>query len=290
MEWLTIFTPTYNRAKLLNRLFEKLSNQTEKNFVWLIVDDGSVDNTQKVVESFTRIADFRIQYVFQKNAGKQRAVNTGLDQCTTPWFAFCDSDDWYLPNTVQEMKKKCQLIDGEKVCGVVARRGNENGKCKVFPKIVQKQMVVNLPMLYQKYKFHAETCAVFLTDAIKYARYPQIEDKFIPESYMFDKYSQKYDVLFVNEVWSISEYLSDGLTIQSTKLYHDNPMGVLYALKEATNTNYGMIKNIKNRISLSLWQEIYSIGDGNFEKNIIVRIGVLIAKVIKKPNWIWKKE
>lgn len=289
MEWLTIFTPTYNREMLLRRVFEKLNNQTEKGFIWLIIDDGSIDNTKRVVEDFKNKASFKIEYVYQENAGKQRAVNTGLDHCKTDWFAFCDSDDWYLPDTVQEMQIRCKKLENEsKICGIVARRGNQNKECKVFPKIKCEEMVINLPVLYEKYGFHAETCAVFKTNALRYARYPEISDKFIPESFMFDKYSQKYDVLFVNKVWSITEYLSDGLTIQSTKLYHNNPYGVYYALKEATNTNYGFVKNIKNEISLRLWISVHGIQDKHKRRlNPIVEFGVLFARITKKPNWIW---
>lgn len=292
-EWLTIFTPTYNRAELLKRVYEKLKCQTEKNFVWIIIDDGSSDNTSDTVEKWIEESEFNIQYIYQENAGKQRAVNTALEHCITRWFAFCDSDDWYLPDTVAEMRIRCEQLDSnKKVCGVVARRGNENKECKVFPKIVKDEMIINLPKLYEKYKFHAETCAVFKTESLKFAKYPYIEDKFIPESYMFDKYSQKYDVLFVNKVWSVTEYLPDGLTVQSSKLYHNNPIGVFYALRETTNTNYGMRKNIKNLISLRSWMYLYDINEKincNLITRFIVEAGFLIAKQLKKPNWIWNK-
>lgn len=294
MEWLTIFTPTYNRAHLLGRLYEKLCIQEEKNFVWLIIDDGSSDNTKEVVKEIQSKSLFKIEYVFQENTGKQRAVNTALEHCKTRWFAFCDSDDWYLEKTTMRMKELCESIeDNIRVGGVVARRGDINLSCLQFPRIVDREMIINLPVLYEKYGFHAETCAVFKTEALKTAAYPVIDDKFIPESYMFDKYSQNYDVLFCNEIWSVTEYLADGLTVQSTSLYHKNPEGVYYALREATNTEYGIKKNIKNQISLSLWKKVHHI-----QKHdrcplcylIPVSIGYLLCIVLKKPAWIWENK
>lgn len=292
--FLTVFTPTYNRESLLIRLYEKLCLQTCKEFIWLIVDDGSTDNTKELINSFIFEDKIKIKYFYQENYGKQRAVNTALKLCETECFSFCDSDDWYLEDTIEKFKKEYnEIISNDKICGIVARRGDQNRLFKQFKKINFDKKVINLTVLYTKYKFHAETCAMFKTRMLKEAKYPEINDKFIPESYMFDKLSQKYDVVFINEAYSITEYLSDGYTLQSNRLYHNNPEGVYYALREAVYTNYGFFKNVKNGIALLCWCDIYNIKDDfwikeDFCKRYFCYIGYFFCKLFKKPNWIWK--
>lgn len=297
MKPITVFTPTYNRANLLQRLYKKMQAQTDKNFIWLIVDDGSTDNTCEVVNSLLSNTAIEIQYLYKQNGGKQSAVNAALEACQTEWFAFCDSDDWYLDNTIEKMNLMCKNIESSNtVSGIVARRGDENLQCKFFPLIKEKEMVIDLPTLYEKYKFHAETCAVFRTSSLREAKYPVIADRFIPESYMFDKYSQKYKVIFINEVWSISKYLPDGLTAQSNKLYHNNPLGVMYALIQATRTQYGFKRNVKNLISLFCWRKMYP--QICTEETPLIRwecvlfavSGYIFARLTKQPSWIWKKD
>lgn len=294
--FLTIFTPTYNRGRLLIKLYEKLCLQTSKDFVWMIIDDGSTDDTVRIVNSFIEENKIKVRYHFQENSGKQRAVNTALNLCETECFSFCDSDDWYLQDTVMNFKIDYDEVmkNNNKVCGIVARRSDESLNFKQFAKINFEKRILKLPVLYTKYKFHAETCAMFKTSMLKEAMYPEIDDKFIPESYMFDKLSQKYEVLFINKAYSVTEYLSDGYTVQSNKLYHNNPMGVYYALKEAVYTEYGFLKNIKNGISLLCWCEIYNIKNDFWRKNDFYKIpfiyiGYNICRILKKPTWIWIK-
>lgn len=293
--FLTIFTPTYNRGNLLKRLYEKLCLQRCKEFIWLILDDGSTDDTKTIVESFIKENKLNIKYHYQTNGGKQKAVNTGLKLCETECFSFCDSDDWYLEDTVLNFKNNyAQIKDSNKICGIVARRGNQNRQFKQFKKIDFESKVLKLSILYTKYKFHAETCAMFKTEMLKEAKYPDIEQKFIPESYMFDKLSQKYEVLFINKAYSVTEYLADGYTVQSNKLYHNNPLGVYYALREALYTEYGFIKNIKNGISLLCWCKIYNYKNDfwrtrDFYKIPFCYIGYVVCQILKKPSWIWRK-
>ena len=98
MEKITIFTPTYNRAHTLGRTFESLKNQTIRGFKWLIIDDGSTDNTRDLVENFKQNADFEIEYHYQENAHKFVSIIRGVKLCNTEYFTILDSDDAILPN------------------------------------------------------------------------------------------------------------------------------------------------------------------------------------------------
>ena len=98
MAFLTIVTPTYNRAYILPKLFQALCVQSCKDFVWLIVDDGSADNTREVIDGFS--ADFSIQYIYKANGGKHTALNVGIETITTELTVIVDSDDYLLPDAV----------------------------------------------------------------------------------------------------------------------------------------------------------------------------------------------
>ena len=98
---LTIFTPTFNRAELLKRVYDSLLRQREKNFSWLIVDDGSTDNTKEVVEEWLREGRINIQYEYQENGGKMRAHNQGVNLCNTELFLCLDSDDFLTEDAVE---------------------------------------------------------------------------------------------------------------------------------------------------------------------------------------------
>ena len=93
MERITVFTPTYNRRQSLTRVFESLQKQTYRDFNWIIVDDGSKDDTKSLIDEFIVKADFKIIYIYQENAGKHSAINRGLKETTSELFLIADSDD-----------------------------------------------------------------------------------------------------------------------------------------------------------------------------------------------------
>ncbi len=101
---LTIFTPTYNRAKLLNDIFNSLEKQSCFDFEWLIIDDGSSDNTESVVMNFFHSSSFPIRYIKKKNGGKHTAYNLALENARGKLFFCLDSDDYLPSNAVEKIK------------------------------------------------------------------------------------------------------------------------------------------------------------------------------------------
>ena len=102
---LTIFTPTYNRMELLKNLYSSLKNQTNKNFIWFIVDDGSTDNTKQLVNELKNEAVLNISYVKKENGGKNTAMDYAHSNCETEFIACVDSDDYLTENAVEEIYK-----------------------------------------------------------------------------------------------------------------------------------------------------------------------------------------
>ena len=125
--FITVFTPTYNRANYLGRLYQSLLGQTDQDFEWLIVDDGSNDGTKDLVEQFQREKQLKIDYYFQENKGKHIAVNRALDLAKGKWFVTIDSDDYIAPECIE----KCREISTELITG-------KNESCFTFIHATEK--------------------------------------------------------------------------------------------------------------------------------------------------------
>ena len=119
---ITVLTPTYNRAKLLERLYQSLCQQTYQDFEWIVVNDGSKDNTDEVVQSFVAEKKINILYIKQENGGKHRAVNRGVKEAKGELLFIADSDDWLLPNSLETVAEMYQDIANDHsfagVCGL----------------------------------------------------------------------------------------------------------------------------------------------------------------------------
>lgn len=223
MKKLTIFTPTYNRAYILPHLYESLCKEPTDLFIWLIVDDGSTDNTQQIVERWQSDGKVEIIYHKQPNGGKMRAHNKGVQLCTTSLFFCIDSDDQIVPDTIRKILDTHQvLIDNEFLSGIVAKK-----------LIINQKSSQNLPdikhsTLHGIYKagFKGDTSLVFKTSVLKEYPFPEIEgEKFVTEGYVYDQIDQKYELLILDEYLMRCEYQEDGYTVNANSLFIKNPKG-----------------------------------------------------------------
>ena len=290
--YLTVFTPTYNRAKVLVKSYDALCRQSCKDFIWLIVDDGSSDDTKQCVENWIAEGRIRIEYIYQENGGKQRAVNTGIKNCRTEFFGFLDSDDYYCDDTVERFSEFINLIKNKnKIAGVIARRGTDENSPIGSINIPDGWYYVNFDYLIKKYRFYGDTCCVYKTEILRKHLYPEIKDRFILEDVMLGAINQKYDVLFVNKVYSISEYLPDGYTKNSQKLYHKNPYGYALGLGMITaSKKRGILRRIKYTLLFTVWCKQHHIQDAATivkDKRLYLLcfpISMLIF-LFKQPKW-----
>lgn len=126
MATVCVFTPTFNRAYILPKLYESLVAQTSRDFSWLIVDDGSTDNTAELVHGWQAEGLVPITYIYQENGGKQRATNTGMSHCTDELFFVVDSDDHLVPSAVEQIVDVWQGARSDvTLAGIVALRGTD---------------------------------------------------------------------------------------------------------------------------------------------------------------------
>ena len=209
---ITVFTPTYNRCNLLNRLYQSLISQTNKNFEWLIVDDGSCDDTKQTVDEWIKDNKIKIRYIYQINSGKYVAFNNGVQNAIGDLFFCVDSDD-YLPfgaiETIYNVWSNTQLED---VSGIIALKSYTDGKI-IGNKICDSIKVASAFELTYKYNCGGERSLVYRTDILKNNLFPVIDgEKFVTECVVYDRIDQNYKLLILNEVLTVCEYQADGLT------------------------------------------------------------------------------
>lgn len=234
MKILTIFTPTYNRACTLNRLYDSLLEQTCKNFEWLIVDDGSTDITKDLIQNWIDEKKIPIRYIYQENGGKMCAHNKGVLNTQTELFLCVDSDDYLLSNAVEVITflwHKHKHLDF--LVGIVGYKGVNLNE----PMINHFQVFEEYSTCTKLYKdgFRGETTLVFRSEILKNYLFPEIVgEKFITECYIYDKIDQKYKYVVLPKVLTICEYLNDGYSKNSIILLRDNPKGwMLYYNQKA---------------------------------------------------------
>jgi glycosyltransferase involved in cell wall biosynthesis len=215
----TIFIPTYNRSKLLKRLLDSLEAQEYYDFECLIIDDGSSDGTESFIESIKELYSFPIRYYYQNNMGKPVARNKAIMLASGEFFLTVDSDDLLLPGTLQKMNSFWEEIPDEKkhcYAGV-------EGLCK---KIGEDSYIGNEFPNYTFDSSHLETrfklgitgdkIRFIKTSVFKSYLFPIIEgEKFIPESFVWNKIGVRYKMRYVNEIFAEIDYQSDGLTGKS---------------------------------------------------------------------------
>ncbi|MBE6052184.1 MAG: glycosyltransferase family 2 protein [Clostridium sp.] len=251
---ITVFTPTFNRAHILKRCYNSLCNQSYKKFIWLVVDDGSFDETKELIEKWTKDEVIRIKYIYQENAGKQMAVNKAVLNCDTKYFAFLDSDDFYKSTTIEKMMNIFKEIEDDNlIAGIMARRGDSENKVVGSTNLPNSIIIEHYWYLINKFNYYGDTCRAYRTEVLREFLYPYTGEKFIPENVMFDKIDKKYKLYIINEIFSISEYKQDGYTIKNKKILKENPKGYYLSLSEQMTSKYSIKTIIKSVISYTIW-------------------------------------
>ena len=229
-ERLTIFTPAFNRAHTLPRAFEALKKQSDKRFVWLIVDDGSTDNTKEVVEAFQKEdCGFEIKYVYKKNGGMHTAHNLAYKIIETELNTCIDSDDMLGEEAVKKILDFWDENGCENYAGIVGLDSDFDGNVlgKGFPEGLKKTTLSG----YYRRGGSGDKKLVLRTDVVKkYPPYPEYEgEKLVPLGTLYTLIDKDYELLVLNEPLCIVEYQPDGSGATIFRQYRQSPRGFMYA-------------------------------------------------------------
>ena len=233
---ISVLTATYNRASMLGKLYESLvkNSKYKISIEWLIQDDGSVDDTKKVVESFEENDNLKIKYFYQENQGKMAAINNLVEKSSGDLIVDCDSDDYFIHDAFKIIEenyyKNIEKIKSGKYYCLCFLKNDQNGNNmgNNF-----KNNVTTMFDLYFKEGEIGEKAIVFFANVRKkYKHELEHGEKFITEARMYHKIDEKYKMICINKPIMICEYQKEGYTKNITKEFIQNKYGYFEYFKE----------------------------------------------------------
>lgn len=252
-EMITVLTPTYNRSTYLKRLFQSLCRQTRKDFKWLIIDDGSQDETEQMINSFTIDADFKINYVKKENGGKHTALNIGFKIVDTYLTFIVDSDDILTDDAIESIYSVIHMIRKKDLCGVSFLRGYDETTC-IGDRFPEDGVVDNDISVRLKHNVSGDKAEVWRTDILHQYQFPVFKNEYFQgENYVWWQIARKYNMLYSNKIIYITEYLDAGLTKSGRAMRLKNPLGGMENSKVAFYPEFPL----KTKIKCGILYDVY---------------------------------
>ncbi len=251
----TILTPTYNRCDKLPVLKKSLENQTNKNFEWMIVDDGSTDETEKWVRRIQADAEFPIRYIKKINGGKHTALNVGVKEINSELIMIVDSDDILLPKAVELIEKYYEKYKNNKKIGVLSYLKVFSNGAAIVP-MEQEEKVASYVQYRIKGSRPGDMAEVFLTRVLKEFPFPEFPgERFLSEDVVWIQIGLKYEYVFIDQPIYQCEYLDGGLTANDKKMKFASPLGSMMRGKMLMKKECGWKVNVKGAIIWNCYRQ-----------------------------------
>ena len=257
---LTVFTPTYNRAYTLHKTYESLKKQNKDKFLWLIIDDGSTDNTKELVEKWIAEEIIEIKYYYQDNQGMHGAHNTAYELIDTELNVCIDSDDAIAEGSVDKIIEFWEVNKRDDIAGIAGLDIYEDKSIigTKFPVDLKESTLFDL---YHKYNVQGDKKLVYRTDLTKQYPYPIFEgEKYVGLAYKYNKIDLTHKLLLINEAFCIVEYMEDGSSRNMLNQYMKNPKGFAFYRKEN-------MKNPKGSILYKFKESVHYVSSSKISKN-----------------------
>ncbi|MDR3572602.1 MAG: glycosyltransferase family 2 protein [Anaerolineaceae bacterium] len=222
---ITVFTPTFNRAYTLFRCYESLKRQTSRDFIWLIIDDGSTDDTKELVGRWIAEGIIPIRYHYQDNQGMHGAHNTAYRLIETELNVCIDSDDFMTDDAVEKIVLFWQQNGADRYAGIIALNADKGGNV-IGTKLPRNKTEITLTGFYSS-GGRGDKKLIYRTAVMrKYPPYPVFAgEKYVSLSYKYILADQEYTMLIMNEAVCIVEYRADGSSLNMIDQYRKNPRG-----------------------------------------------------------------
>ncbi|MCM3412443.1 glycosyltransferase family 2 protein [Metabacillus litoralis] len=287
MPILTVFTPTFNRGYILHQCYESLKRQTNKEFIWLIIDDGSSDNTEELVNSWIKDNDISISYFKQENQGMHGAHNTAYSLIDTELNVCIDSDDYMPDDAIEKIISFWRKHGSNEVGGMIGLDCKSNGDIigTKLPAELKKSTLFNL---YQKKGVKGDKKIVYRTELSKKFPYPVFpNEKLVPLSYKYFMLDLECELLLLNEPLCVVEYLPDGSSMNIFRQYRNSANGFRFyrmEMMKLPNTSLTFkFKQAVHYVSCSLFTESRSLTMQSPQKLLTIfalPLGVILNKYI----------
>lgn len=288
---LTVFTPAYNRAHTLSRTYKSLLDQDCKDFIWMIIDDGSTDHTKELVREWQEKDNgFEIHYIYKENGGMHTAHNTAYEHIKTELNMCIDSDDCVAKGAIRKILDKWEMIKNDNYAGIIGLDADLNGNVigKGFPSEMQETTLCG----YYAIGGTGDKKLVYRTEVInKYPPYPVFEgEKYVALAYKYRLIDQDYKLAVLNEVLCNVEYQEDGSTATMWKQYVKNPKG--FAFWRKICMQYPTSRKRHWIDCIHYVSENIIAGDKHYIKNspnrimalIVIPFGIALSVYTKKKN------
>jgi len=283
MKKLTVFTPAFNRAYCINQLYESLLRQTNKEFIWLVVDDGSSDNTRELISKWKDEKKIEIKYIYQENQGMHGAHNTAYSDIDTELNVCIDSDDFMTDNAVELILNKWGTIENKTdVAGIVGLDIDKKGDIigKKLPDDIEFSTLYDV---YHIYKAIGDKKLVLRTEIVKkYPKYPIFKNEtFVPLGTLYMMIDQDFTLSYLNEPLCVVEYMADGSTMNIFNQYKKHPKGFRYSRKNKmlySKGAFNQIKAVLHFISSTIYIKDFKFFEDNPKKLLtlfLLPIGLL---------------
>ncbi len=247
MKTLTVITTTYNRAYCLHQVYESLLRQTSNDFLWLIIDDGSSDNTKDLVDSWIKENKIEIEYIYKPNGGMHTARNLAYENVHTEINVIIDSDDWMTDEAVEKITSFWKENKSDKYYGIISN--NITPKNEIIGSPLPKISHSTTLDIFGKYKVKGDKKLILKSSLSKLYPYPEFEgEKFYPASYKFKLLDQNYQLLILNEATCVVDYNEDSMTYAKFAQYKSCAKGFAHFRNEMMRISKSKKFIIKNMI------------------------------------------
>lgn len=235
----TVFIPTHNRAHLLPRALNSIEQQTCRDVEVLIIDDGSTDGTEEVVQSWAASSGLSVRYVWQEHAGKPAAHNAAIARAQGRFVVILDSDDVLAPRALEILKQHWEAIpagEQERFAGIEGLCADLHTGTVIGDRFPRSLMDSNYLETRYRYGIGGDKKNAIRTDVLRMYPFPIIaNERHLPESVVWNRIAQRYGFRYINEIIQYVEYLPEGLSDRSRHLRYENPNGFRLAFQEMLN-------------------------------------------------------
>jgi glycosyltransferase involved in cell wall biosynthesis len=282
----TVFTPTYNRAHTLSRVYQSLQGQTFRDFEWLIIDDGSTDTTPELIKSWQKEADYPIRYTWQENQGINAAINRGVKEAQGKFFLIIGSDDSFVPETLDRFYFYWNAIpkdQQERFVGVTALCTDYNGH--LIGSGLPKEIIDSDSMeIRYKHKIKGELWGFLRTDIFKQFPFPVLPGtKFVPEGILWSGIAKKYKTRFINVplrvYWIDDSHNSDQLTKTPNPRIYAKGLALWHQVRLNTEIHWFYYAP-KEFFRSAIHYGRFSFHDGVGSKEQFKNLNNLLAKIL----------
>lgn len=253
--FVSVITPTYNRGELLLRLFNTLQEQSNYNFEWIVVDDGSEDKFQGVFSEIEKTKTiFKKRILHQNNQGKHAALNKAFNYIKGKVSVIIDSDDIALPNTIDQIIKEWtnERLNDPTLAAIIFEKGTESGKPLQVIKDDNKKVNINQYRYFNN--LTGDLAETYKSSILKKYRFPvQKNEKFLSEDYIWIDIGRKYNAVFCHQILYMTKYLSSGLTHNMHQIMWENPIGSLMNVEKRVSIEVPLKLQIKFNIMFDIF-------------------------------------